>query len=555
VEEIQEGSGSRGGYEGLELDNGWRWWVLSREREGLLPVMAGIETVESGSGFRLIRSSMVRCVGALALENGPHVIVKRYRPRGLIRVLSMNMRGPQWRREWEAAHRIVKRGLRTAAPLALGEKRRGWLATAGAVVSSALLGWPSLLEALSADGIRSSHLEMEDLPAVVGRFVSSLHEAGVFHRDLHGDNVLVAWEGGSPALVLLDLHRLRCPVRVSLRSRLWNLAQLLASLQGRISQVEEEAILRGYVESSHLDLSLPELHRDVARLREKLARRHERSRSKRCLVESSSFVVRRWKGLKVYARRGFPVERLQEILDEARSIVQKSDPRALKLSPESRVTLGRLAANGEGFGICVKEYPFRGAARALRYSLGTSRAKAFWKGWWGAKVRGFPVPEVHLMWEERKLGLLTGCGVVMEAMDRALGLDRYVSARFSHPLDRRILRVKRKLNAQMALLLAGLHRKGVLHADLKAGNIVVEEDQDGPRILLLDLDAVRFKRSLSKRDVILNLAQLDASMPASVGVRERLRFMVNYRRGMGGGEDVRGLLREVRALSLARRKG
>ncbi len=546
---------SPGGYETLELENGWRWKVLATHRERLMSTMAGIEGVESLPGFRPLRSSVVRCVGALALEDGGQVVVKRYRPKGRMRVLNMNVRGPQWMREWKAAQGIMDRGIPTAVPLALGEKRRLLAATSGAVITSALMGCLSLVEAFSAGGPDAQGLERGGLPEAVGRFVSMLHERGVLHRDLHGENILVASRDGSTALFLLDLHRLAFSRRVPLGRRLWNMAQLLGSLQGRISQREESGIMMGYLESSGLGVSPREFAEGVERLRERLARRHERSRSRRCLVESSSFVVCRQQALKVRARRGFPVERLADILHEARSVTEASDPRALKLSPESRVTLSRLPDDREGVLLCVKEYPFRGLSRALSHSLGSSRAKAFWKGWWGSKVRGIPVPEAYLMWEESRLGLLVGCGVVMEAMGRASGLDRYLSEHFSPPLDGPKLGLKRRLNSQMAALLAKMHRKGMLHKDLKAGNIMVEDGLDGPRLLLLDLDAMRFKRSISRRDMILNLAQLDASMPSCVGRWDRLRFLVSYWRNSGRGEGIRQVAREVEALSLKRCRG
>lgn len=534
------------------MGDGWRWKVLSTQRERLLSAMVGIESVESMPGFRVLGSSVVRCVGALPLEDGLQVVVKRYRPRGRMRVLSMNVRGPQWIREWEAAHEIINRGIPTAVPLALGEKRHLIGATSGAVITSALMGSPSLLEAFSMPELDVPGPHRGSLPEVVGQFVSILHERGVLHRDLHGENILVTSRDGSIVLFLLDLHRLTFSRKVSLTQRLWNMAQLLASLQGRISQREESAILMGYLESSGLDLSPKEFGKRVERLRERLTRRHEKSRSRRCLVESSSFVVSRQQALKVRAKRDFTVERLPEILREARAVTEVSDPRALKLSPESRVTLSRLPSDGGELLLCVKEYPFRGLSHSLSHSLRSSRAKAFWKGWWGAKVRGIPVPEAYLMWEERRLGLLTGCGVIMEAVGRAAGLDRYVSNHFSPPLDSRMLGLKRRLNSQMATLLAKLHSKGILHKDLKAGNIMVEDGLGGPRLLLLDLDAMRFKRSICRRDMILNLAQLDASMPSCVGRWDRLRFLVSYWRSSGKREGIRAVAREVKSLSLKR---
>ncbi len=502
-----------------------------------------------------MRSSMVRSVGRLPLGDGSEVVVKRFHPKGVGRVMLMNLRGPQWSREWGAAHALLEMGLDTPTPLAVGQRAAKGVVLAGAVITGAIADAYPLVEALSGEKGFCAGIPREDFVREMGRFVARLHAARIFHHDLHGDNILVLPRPGSPGWYLLDLHRLNWSRSPSLGERLWNLAQLLVSLAGRLTPIEEEEILREYLMSAQQAVSLSEGLARVRRQKEKITGRHERSRTRRCLVESSGFKVLRVDRMKVFSRREFPSGILQDLLQEARSVKEPYDPRALKLSPTSRLTSHQRLLDGNPYRLCVKEYPRRGFLHTLRSSLVQSKARRFWRGWWGLRVRGFGVPEGYLLWEARRLGLVVGCGVVTEAVEEAIGLDRFVATRFSLPSDREALAVKRRLMEQMASTLAELHRKGVLHRDLKANNILIQERQDGLRIVFLDLDAVRFKGRVSRRDVVLNLAQLDASLPEMVTFGDRSRFLLKY---WGGGRDrqtLRAVVRDVQALSRARKGG
>ncbi len=142
----------------------------------------------------------------------------------------------------------------------------------------------------------------------------------------------------------------------------------------------------------------------------------------------------------------------------------------------------------------------------------------------------------------------------MERVEKGLGLDRYASKNFSPPLESRGLRRKRELIFQMASTLAKLHTKGVLHRDLKASNVLVKEYNDSLGIVLLDLDVVRFRGSVSRRHVALNLGQLDASLPPCVSRWDRLRFLSKYWDRRGDREGLRALAREATHLSILRRR-
>jgi tRNA A-37 threonylcarbamoyl transferase component Bud32 len=541
-----------GAHERLSLAHGWEWRVSALRAGGLMEVMAHIQSLESHPSCRTVRDSMVRWVGWCETEAGP-VVVKRFRPRGIHRILLMNARGPQWRAEWDAAHALRKLGVHTPAPLAMGERVWAGLGVEGATITAGVLGAISLGDALApgGEGKETSRRQIMD---AIGPFLLGLHEAGVFHRDLHGDNVLVCERTPGSAWVLLDLHRLRHGRRVSERERLWNLAQVLNSLAGRLSAEEEETVLRGYV-AGRSGSSLGWVSRETRRMRERMTRRHERSRSRRCLAESTLFKIRRVGSMKVFARREFPEDSLPDILRESREVAGKENPRALKLTSRVRVTVQDTDSEGAIRPLCVKEYLADGVVRAFRWSLLPSRARRFWRGWWGFKVRGLGVPEAYLMWEDRRGGILRNCGVVMEWVADGKGLDRYAAIHFAPPLGPARFAEKRGLIRELAATLARMHRKGVFHGDLKAGNVLVRAGGISPRVVFLDLDGVRFGRRVGSNDRALNLAQLDCSMPACVSRWDRLRFLRNYGKGSLSRADLKEMARRTARISEKRRGG
>jgi hypothetical protein len=256
--------------------------------------------------------------------------------------------------------------------------------------------------------------------------------------------------------------------------------------------------------------------------------------------------VKSHRGWRLIARKGFPLGALARVLQDAESVCGRGDPRALKLAPGSRVTAHRCQLAGKPYDLCVKAYPYRGLRHALRWSAKTSRARSFWKGCWGLRARGFHVPDPYLMWEQRRLGfLLVTCGVVTERVRGASALDRYVEGATA--------RERRQVLTAMARTLRRMHDKEIFHGDLKAGNVLVRGGSGRPEVVLLDLDAVRFRRRLSWHQRALNLAQLDASLSPAVGPRDRLRFLATYGRGQGNRGPLRILAREVMRLSALRR--
>jgi tRNA A-37 threonylcarbamoyl transferase component Bud32 len=138
----------------------------------------------------------------------------------------------------------------------------------------------------------------------------------------------------------------------------------------------------------------------------------------------------------------------------------------------------------------------------------------------------------------------------MEDFHSAQTLTKYIPLSFGWPPMRSGQRF-RKFVMSVAEFLRGLHTADVNHGDLKASNLLVQEREAGWQVSLVDLDHVRFGRPLTRREKILNLAQLNASIPSSIGPMARLRFLRAYARDCSTA-SVRSLAADVLEMSRER---
>ena len=104
--------------------------------------------------------------------------------------------------------------------------------------------------------------------------------------------------------------------------------------------------------------------------------------------------------------------------------------------------------------------------------------------------------------------------------------------------------------AALARLFGRLHAAKFLHRDAHLANFVVETTGGEPKVILVDVDAVRPCRNVTLSLAARDLGRLlDYSEPSR---REMMRFAVIYGRERGRDINVRALLREMQAYYDAR---
>jgi serine/threonine protein kinase len=202
-----------------------------------------------------------------------------------------------------------------------------------------------------------------------------------------------------------------------------------------------------------------------------------------------------------------------------RSALSGRDGEVAKRDTKTNVTLiewdGSLGADR----LCVKEFVRAGSRRLLPRWIRHRPAIVSWRGASCLAARGIGRPDA--------LALLVGKGAhsylimrVLEGFDHLAEYARRAMGSTT-PTERR-----RAFLRSGAEFLARCYASGVFHRDLKASNLFVRETESGGwDFSLLDLAAVRFPQRVRREQMLLNLAQLNSSVPLQVAWTDRLRFL------------------------------
>ncbi len=321
----------------------------------------------------------------------------------------------------------------------------------------------------------------EDLDAIL-EAVELMHRAGALHRDLHIGNLVVV----GARVVILDLQR-------------------MIFLPGLPRRLREREL--GFLAYS-LGEPIPEQLRHVGEATERRAHQHWRSRTKRCLKNSSVFTSFEHAGKTGFRRRDIDEEELNRALD--------------------------LGADGDVLKLGRAGDLYRCGNFMLKKHTSRKEAKRAWVAGHGLEVRGIPTGRA-LAWSGRWL--------VMR--DDGDTLIDWIKPEFEKSGDAE----RSEMAGALSTLLARLHRRGIYHADLKANNILWSPGRV-PR--LIDYGRVRFGRRIHPRHRVKNLAQINAALPDYVPASLREVAFGDYLEQSGFSGDAEALRREVIAVSLSR---
>lgn len=135
--------------------------------------------------------------------NSVEVVVKRFKHLSLIQKVVYAIRKHKARKAYYNALELVRRGVRTPAPVAFIEQRNGLWLTDAYYIS----------EVTSLRSIESE-VDRDDwnhkLATAFGQFVATLHSKGVLHHDLNDTNVLYDTDSaGNYRFEVIDINRMK----------------------------------------------------------------------------------------------------------------------------------------------------------------------------------------------------------------------------------------------------------------------------------------------------------------------------------------------------------
>ena len=488
----------------------WKGWMRDDLVNALPPLFFQdpVLAVEALEG-QVVKKSRLRWAAIFSLPEGKRIFVKKDRTKGWAEAMKFLLLPSKGRKEWFVAYQLQKKNLPLPKPLGWMERERWGVVKESCYLSEAIGSGASLIDILSS----KKEVPMEFLAKTVRAF----HDAGLFHKDLHGGNFL--WDG--TFFFLTDLHRAEILRSVSLDKRLWNLSQLFHSLRSLWGKEDVLRFLEAYFAGDPLaPRTKGDTLQKILSLMEAMQKRWRRSRTRRCLKESTEFSVERGKRITAYHRRDFPVDQVKEVVQKHRAMIEENPASLVKNAPESIVSLVKTG----GKKVCVKQFRYPHWFDRLKENFRPSKGLKAWIAGNGLHVRGVPSLEV-MAYAERRDGFGVREGfLLMEASEGGQELDRYLLNGFGD------FRKKRLFIRSFARWLSHFHEMDLYHGDMKTCNILVSEEGEGWRFDLLDLEDVELDERVDEKGLFKNFLQLNTSTPRSMTHADRFRFYREYKR-------------------------
>lgn len=485
---------------------GW----LNEEILGLLPSTFFKDPVFSiqTMGGNVIKESRRRWAAIFILPNGQRIFLKRDRTKGWIESLKYFLLPTKARKEWIIAYQLKKRNLDIPTPLGWIERSHWGFVKESYYFSEAIGSGVSLIEDSERIGDRFPLLDLV-------KAVKKIHNAGLFHKDLHAGNFL--WNENS--FFLTDLHRAKIVKSLSLNQRLWNLSHLFHSLRSIWGEKEQIRFLEEYFEREPPYFQKrEELLQKIHSLMGRLQRRQWRSRTKRCLKESTEFSVKKEEGIHYYHRKDYPLNCLKKVIEEHLSLVRERPFALVKNSP--RVTVSILNDGIDKIG--VKQFRYPRVWDIFKENFRRSKGLKSWVAGNGLITRGIPSLKPLALMESRNWFGLKGSFFLMEALENDQELDRYMLKGFKD------FREKRFFIKTFAQWLSHFHGMDLYHQDMKTCNILVSENGESWNFHLLDLEDVLLNKKVDEKKLFKNFLQLNTSTPKIITRTDRFRFFKEY---------------------------
>jgi hypothetical protein len=237
----------------------------------------------ASGGPSVLKNAPESAVTRVNLANWPPVCVKELRFRGPMHALKSVLRATQGTRTFANGWRLNEAGFPAAYPLALIQKKRLNLVTGEWIVMEVI---PRSVELdrylVHRIGTNWSPEEKKGLARLMGRYVGSLHSAGIFHSDLKTCNILVSEIRGGPEEVkqsgpwrptdsagtlcfsLVDYDDVTFSDIVSTKKRIKNLVQIFLSMPTAVTACDRLRFLHEY--ALHVGLSPAERRKTALRV-------------------------------------------------------------------------------------------------------------------------------------------------------------------------------------------------------------------------------------------------------------------------------------------------
>jgi tRNA A-37 threonylcarbamoyl transferase component Bud32 len=574
------------------IKNGTEWTV----RDGYEKVLDRFDPDDflsgiNGKHYTLVKENRVRSVismpGSDISKNG--IYIKSFKKgdyRDCIKHLFVPTKA---RTEWEVGNALLRNDINTALPLAISERKRDLLLVTETVTNS-----EDLMEFCQTNyegnlAVDKEH-EKRMLLDKLALFIRDIHEKGFCHYDLHAGNILIRFKKKQNVsdydLYLMDLHSVKIYKSLTIRKRIYNLAQIFNSLSSIMTKADKFGFVRSYGSNALGNITDEnELVQQIDEQSSRIRNIHYRSRMKRCLKESSVFSRKRLADMKMFFMKSYDTDNFQALIEKHNNALVSSDRTAIMKLDSKTVLTRHTFENNTMRNVVVKQYKAGCVGCFIKNIFRGSAGRKAWVAGNGLRVYGFNTPLPLALIEKKILGITTDSYVIMGEVKDSLEMDRYILKNFDYRLEtkqceeenhiasppsqgevtnvdntppdadqlhhspRENIKKKRVFINNFATTLGKMHNHNIFHHDLKTCNIMVKEKDKTFEFTFLDFDKVSFNEKVTVRKRVKNLIQINLSTPRLITLTDRFRFLNEYLKQCSIMYEKKNLLRKVINLS------
>lgn len=529
--------------------NNIRWLVKDIFSDSLKELL---DSIDEDKDYEIIRSGKNRKV-LKCTHNYESYYIKQYSVRSDLKVIKTLFSSSKAQREWNRSHWLIANHLPTAEPVAVGENRYFGILKSCYIISKAIPDSTTVRNVLIENRLSSKNysvLKRNTLLNNLIHYVKKMHDMGVFHGELHAENILVNQDNFA-TFYLIDLGRTKFKEKLPFSLRIQDLARLLYSLMPVCTGEEITGMINSYADYlAHLKEKKLFNKKIFSRLY-KIKYRIWRSRTFKSLKNNEVFNVTKYNKYKVNMRNEWDLNMLAALINMHDMSLKKRTGNIIKISSKTNITCMPVS-EGEAKNVYIKECRYPAFMREVLYYFFGSPARKAWFAAHGLMALGFQTPKPIALLEEKNFCRIKRSFIILEDLSACLVSNRYMSEKFRNLFDKHISQKKQMFISCLATSFQQLHNSNVYHGDLKAENILVMEVEDGWDFYYLDLDRVFFNKKITLRRKIKNLSQLNASMPNCITYTDRLRFYRTYTGIKNLTEEDKQILRAIIYLSRQR---
>ncbi len=221
-------------------------------------------------------------------------------------------------------------------------------------------------------------------------------------------------------------------------------------------------------------------------------------------------------------------------LDEALKLIPPGDNsapddhlfRKMRSSSNARVFLASCLCNGRAVDVYIKHYLFRSAFDFLKHFFRPGRGKRAFNASLMLKRAGLQAPEPLILMQKTLGPFKTDNILVTEAKNS----HKQLSSSLKELADlgsTSSVREKRSLLTDFGTIIGRMHEQGIIHGDLRTGNVLVKKEAHGFLFCFIDNERTRKYPKAPLQLVKKNLVQINM-FRTGISNADRLRFMKAY---------------------------